>query len=125
MRPLPPAAELAVKIIDASKGDVMTEFVGLRPKCRLCGLEDGACICAHVQPSSSDIVERHQLETITAFTMRRIRAEIIEECAKVAEAERLTDNTGMPEDAGYNSAVRHIADAIRAMAVSSKERDTP
>lgn len=27
---------------------------------------------------------RHPLETITQFTMRRIRAEIIEECAQIA-----------------------------------------
>jgi len=36
-------------------GVVMTEE--LTPKCRLCGLEDGACICAHLPPRSSAATE--------------------------------------------------------------------
>jgi len=32
-------------------------------------------------------LEKRKDETVTQFTMRRIRAEIIEECAKVAEAQ--------------------------------------
>lgn len=45
------------------------------------------------------MLEQHPLETTTAFTIRRIRAEIIEECAKVVEQyglERVNDAKDYP-----------------------------
>jgi hypothetical protein len=48
------------------------------------------------------MIEMQEGETITAFTMRRIRAEIIEECARVAEgmaADQERTNAKYPDHA--------------------------
>ena len=48
-------------------------------------------------------------ESVTAFTMRRIRAEIIEECANAAESELVFN------DEAYNRGIRSAVTAIRAL----------
>lgn len=68
------------------------------------------------------MIEIQEGETITAFTMRRIRADIIEECAKVAEGTA-------PLAAGNFFKARRdqctkIAAAIRALSNSSGDRNT-
>jgi hypothetical protein len=64
-----------------------------------------------VQPQEA----RRDGEELTAFTLRRIRNEIIEECAAIAEAELLSNGDNWPEDRAYNQAISHAVDAIRAL----------
>lgn len=59
-------------------------------------------------------------ETITAFTMRRVRDEIIEECALAVEAEYLNSETEHPEDKSYDQAIRDAAEAVRVLKSSSQ-----
>ncbi len=56
----------------------------------------------------------------TGMTMRLIRNEIIEECAKIAD-EYLAADT----NPGWDSACSLIARDIRALAVSSKHGESP
>ena len=84
-------------------------------------------------------IEREPEESITAFTMRRIRAEIIEECAAIADKEadlllftgarfrtyatpgpNYYSDADLHEQAG--TAVRSAADKIRALVVPLQER---
>lgn len=65
-------------------------------------------------------------ETVTAFTMRRIREDIIEECAKVAEAqakEFLSPEYASNQPFGSfceRFACDEVAKAIRALAQASR-----
>lgn len=66
-------------------------------------------------------MERHPLETVTQFTMRRIRAEIIEECARVAERRALRYSS----PGGYQRAdeAHEIAKDIRGLVGTPPTRD--
>ena len=44
------------------------------------------------------------------------QADAFERAAKVCECERLGDDVDCDEDRAYNDAIRHAADAIRALA---------
>lgn len=61
--------------------------------------------------------EKRDDGNMTEFTIRRIRNEIIEECAKAAEGEYVGED-GSPcnePDISYNMAIDHAADAIRQL----------
>lgn len=68
----------------------------------------------------SDKLFQKNDETFTAFTVRRMRAEFLEEAAKLVEAETVTPDDNDPDstDISYNMALTHAAEAIRRAAVS-------
>jgi len=59
--------------------------------------------------------ERREREDMTAFTIRRIRNELIEKCAIAVEGESLELDTNQSDDIIYNKAIRDAADAVRAL----------
>ncbi len=71
--------------------------------------------------------ERFEGEGMTEFTMRRLRNEIIEQCAKVAELQEqtfLNPNyaSNQPHGSfGERFACRQVAEAIRSLAVTSRQ----
>lgn len=60
--------------------------------------------------------ETRQQLAASESKLREIEAETFAKCARIVEAERLHDNTGHPEDAAYNMALKHAAAAIRSQA---------
>lgn len=57
-------------------------------------------------------------EDITAFTMRRIRNDIIDECAKAVAAQTVGEDgvpLNDPTDIAYNMAIEHAAEAVLAL----------
>jgi tRNA threonylcarbamoyladenosine modification (KEOPS) complex Cgi121 subunit len=66
-------------------------------------------------------------ETTTGRTMRMIKNEIIEECAKAAEKAWPRAHTYASENAdlyrGQDHAVRMVVEAIRALALSTTPRE--
>lgn len=59
-------------------------------------------------------------ETVTQFTMRKIREEIIEECAKVCDGLRRADYSAESPD--WIAGTDDCAKAIRALAQSPADR---
>jgi hypothetical protein len=68
------------------------------------------------------MIEKQKHESPTAFTLRLIRAEIIEECARVAENH--TTNLDGSEAAFVYRTARKIAKNIRALSDTSQDRGT-
>jgi hypothetical protein len=54
-------------------------------------------------------------ETVTAFTMRRIRNDIIEACAMVCDNRVHGDDAGSSHYAPYDAEAKACAQAIRAL----------
>ena len=62
-------------------------------------------------------MEKRDDETITAFTLRRIRDEIIEECAQVAEG-------AIPDIQKYNSVSETVGAHIAARRIRALRSET-
>lgn len=67
------------------------------------------------------MIERQPDESVTAFTIRRIRAEIIEECARVADDHTPAKHNGTLAAHVTGST---IARAIRGLAQAPAKRET-
>ncbi len=72
---------------------------------------------------------RFEGEGMTEFTMRRLRNEIIEQCAKAVEETMWTlplyassCNINVATGEAATIVIRQTAEAVRALAVSSQER---
>jgi hypothetical protein len=64
------------------------------------------------------MLTRREDETLTAFTLRRLRAEFLEEAACIVMGEFVDwAATQEPTDAAYNNALMHAAEAIRRSAI--------
>ena len=61
------------------------------------------------------IAADRQLRARDAAQHAEVRNQAIEECAKAAEDEALVENLLNVEDLAYNNAVKHCANAIRAL----------
>lgn len=60
-------------------------------------------------------MERRDNESITEFTIRRIRAEVIEECAKMVEEAPTLPFITIPDVESINVFRRYVACRIREM----------
>ncbi|MDE5451290.1 hypothetical protein GWE18_00165 [Bradyrhizobium sp. CSA112] len=69
------------------------------------------------------MIEKQKTESPTQFTLRLIRAEIIEQCAKVAEdaIPSIRTHYGVAESVGAQIA----ANRIRALSLPPSDRETP
>ena len=65
----------------------------------------------------SDRLAKRDDESVTAFTMRQIRAEILEEAATIAERE-FVRSASTPVEVAYNSAIMDVAEALRRAALN-------
>lgn len=63
------------------------------------------------------MIERREGEGMTEFTIRRVRVEIIEQCAKVCDELRRADYSGENED--WIAGTTDCAKALRALAAVS------
>ncbi len=65
------------------------------------------------QKGSAVDSERRSDESVTAFTLRRVRNEILEHAARVVLEERVSEMDST--DVSYNMALTHAAEAVLRM----------